>query len=278
MPIVGDGAGFRSQSGYAGEHSVQFYHPDMPQGTDKTLIVSTGLDGVKWSYELNVQSFPTYAGEVVQILGAYINDMTISGTVHTYYEMEQIYKYFATYLSIASQGTGVVEGEGAYNQTAMTMIYAHRGWQFKIQPITLPGFKYSRDVVAPTWQLTAHIVDGTGDVRSVEDMVKTSILNQSENGGFDLTGEIGYTADNPFSAPYPGNFDPNKTGASFSDFADYYNKLIPAYMQGDFSSITQGLGSKPAFGQTAPDDSDFGNTWAKEVKAVHQQIQATHKP
>jgi hypothetical protein len=45
---------------------------------------STGLERVAWGYTLNTANFPTYAGEVVQILSCYVEDLEITGVVQTY--------------------------------------------------------------------------------------------------------------------------------------------------------------------------------------------------
>ena len=80
-----------------------FHHELVNNGVP--LVVTTGLDEIAWAYALNTATFPTYGGEVVQILSVYIDDMEVEGTVRTYAEAEAIYSFFMKYFTIATQGT-----------------------------------------------------------------------------------------------------------------------------------------------------------------------------
>lgn len=233
-------------NGLGPSHLVKFSHPNVG-----SLSIDTGMDAIAWSYELNVETFPTYGGQVVQILGVYIGDLSVQGSVRTYSKMEQIYRFFAEYIQQASQGRSqnAERNTDSYNQQPVTFEYPHRGWQFKIMPLRAPGFRYSRDLVVPEWRLVAHVVDNTGDAQSLKDMVVQNIMGADASEVLALKGEIGFKANDPFSSPYP-EFDPDKINESFSDLADVYNKLIPSYLEGDFSSLTEGLGARPAFGVT----------------------------
>lgn len=233
--------------------NLLFSHPQVG-----SITVDTGMDEIGWSYNLNIANFPTYGGEVVQILSVYIEDLLVKGTVRTYPDMEKIYTFFAKYMLAATQGT---KGVGSYDQTPMTMMYGPREWTFFIQPISTPGFLYDRETVAPQWQLQAHVVDNTPDVSALKDMVVKQVLDGQDNQGFALSGIIspdsGDPANNPFSAPgtMSGNtFNPlsaTQVQEDIGKYADYYNSLIPSYMKGDFSSIESEIGSKPAFGSTS---------------------------
>src|ERR1019366_7215700 len=150
--------------------AVYFTHPVHQPGISiGDLEIDTGIDDADWAYGLNTVTFPTYGGEVVQILSVYIDDLTLHGTLSTYRQMEAIYKYFARYIQIASQGTKSVPGIGdsisgsAYNLWPITFSYPERNWFFKIIPLAVPGFRYGRDVVTPTWQIKAHVVDDSPD-------------------------------------------------------------------------------------------------------------------
>lgn len=248
--------------------NLLFSHPQVG-----SITVDTGMDEIGWSYNLNVANFPTYGGEVVQILSVYIDDLLVTGTVRTYTDMEEIYDFFASYMLIATQGN---KGVGSYDQTPMTMTYSTRQWSFVIQPISVPGFAYDVETVTPKWQLQAHVVDETPDVSALKDLVVTQVLNGEDNQNFALSGIIspdsGDPAQNPFSAPgtVSGNtFKPlseAETQEDLGKFADYYNSFIPAYMKGDYSSLTSELGSKPAFGSTSAPTS-----------STQEEIQGTTK-
>lgn len=219
--------------------NLLFQHPHVG-----SLTVDTGMDEISWGYNLNTVNWPTYGGEVVQILSVYIDDMQVMGTVRTYEDAEDIYTFFANYIAIATQGNA---GHGSYDQTPMTMTYAPRGWHFDIQPLTVPGFGYSFDLVAPVWQMTAHIVDSSPDVHHLQDLISDHILN---NENFALTGRISPDYSNPDTNPFQTYIPHSQKDAQaqIQKYADYYNSLIPSYVHGDFSSLWTGIGSKPNFG------------------------------
>src|SRR5580658_5023480 len=125
--------------------SVIFRHEKVNNG--RPLVVNTGADEVAWAYVLNTAKYPTYGGEVIQILSCYVDDMQIQGTVRTYKEAEDIYEFFISYYVIASQGSGGT----SFEQRPMIMEYPERQWTFFIQPLGTPTFTYSLETIAPKW-------------------------------------------------------------------------------------------------------------------------------
>lgn len=225
-----------------------------------TMTIGINPDDIAWSYNLNTANFPTYGGEVIQILSIYIDDLYLTGMVRTYDDLERIYKYFAEYISIASQGES---GHGEYNQIPMRMTYLPRNWTFIIQPLKIPAFKYSRDTVAPKWQLQAHVVDETaGNYEELKQMIEVETLSGLHGEGvepFKLKGIIsplsGDPENNPFSAPgtkfgekFSTTTDYRGKTESLNELAVHANTLLNSYISGDYSSITQDIGSRPAFG------------------------------
>lgn len=259
------------------EAKVIFTHPSLTP-----LQVSVNPDEITWAYGLNTASFPTYGGEVVQILSMYFDDMTIKGTVGTYAEIEKIYGWFLLYIQTATQGQ---TGTGSYNTTPITFLYPARGWQFTIYPKSLPSFKYGTEVVAPSWTITAAVAEPEAELTELV-MDEATLAAAASTGGFEpfgtTTAAIGYNDDNPFSdpaaappptdaadssaptAPHPppgvsgphgttagaraGDKPGDKTSAESTaaydfkaankDLADFFNKLIPAYLQKDFHDLT----------------------------------------
>lgn len=235
--------------------SITFQHDQLG-----SLQIDNGIDDAAWSYNLNTQSFPTYGGEVVQILSIYIDDLTLQGTCSTYRQIEAIYSYFAGYIQIATQGKTATGNIGtsttgvAYNLSPVVFSYPERQWSFQIYPKSVPGFHYGQQVVAPTWQLTAFVIDDSPDLNLIKDGLKALAAKQLVDGNqFSLLGEISPTSGNPDTDP----FETYTSGISqqqsvIAKYADYFNSLIPAYMKGDFSALIAGIGSKPSFGSTVP--------------------------
>lgn len=189
---------------------VSFSHPlDAQFHPSGDLNIYINPDQIVWAYGLNTQSYPTYGGEVVQILSVYFDDMTVSGTVRTYTELENIYSWFISYMQVATQGTT----SPIYNQQPVTFNYYERNWVFNIWPRSLPGFRYGRDVVAPTWTLQAAVKEPeTSFSGAIGTTLSDQIMNKATfdaqyKGQFQTfgvaTADFGSTSDlqnNPFAA------------------------------------------------------------------------------
>ncbi len=247
---------------------VHFWHEFIEGG--KPLVIETGIDEVAWSYRLNTASFPTYGGEVIQILSVFIDDLKVSGTVAQYDDAERIYRFFMRYFTIATQGASAATSSLKYEQKPMVFSYPHRGWVMEIQPLKAPGFTYATETVTPTWQMQAHVVDDSPNVDDLKELVSLSAgeLGSLENvtavphgtNSFKLTGviapDMGDPAQNPFVAPgkvgLGEKFNPAEGKAvteGLGKIADYYNHLLPSYLGGDFSNVVTEIGAKPAFGR-----------------------------
>jgi hypothetical protein len=263
-----------------GSNEVSFSHPQIG-----TLIIKTGLERVAWGYTLNTANFPTYAGEVVQILSCFVEDLEVTGVVQTYSDMETIYTFFLQYLQIATQGDkkqGQQPGISAYNQTPMDFTYPHRGWAFKVIPTAIPGYRKGREVVVPEWRIQAFVVDEEGDVANLSDLIQQEAAIKGIVGGgdgfdegFGLEGKIKFVDDNPFSDPFTskGSEFTVERKAALTKISDFYSNLLPSYLKGDFDSLTGSIGSKPAFStdpntvsQSNLDDSSGTTTEKKKVK------------
>lgn len=195
---------------------VVFSHPSVGQ-----LNVPLSPDEITWSYGLNTNSYPTYGGEVVQILSMYVGDMKISGTVRSYDQIEEIYKWFTLYMQQATQG----RNSASYDMTPVSFEYLNRGWKFQIMPKSLPGFKYGRDIVAPQWNIEAAVVEFNDDFKSAV-MDNANLSGISPDGGFEpfgtVTAGIGYDDKNPWSQNYP----------EYSDLSESQNEAaVKAYQK-----------------------------------------------
>lgn len=246
--------------------TVMFQHEHIDGG--KPLVVRTGADEISWAYQLNIAKFPTYGGEVVQLLSVFVDDLKIAGTVRSYKEAEAIYGFFMQYFVTATQGpVANADVNEHFSQQPMIMTYEERQWQIEIQPLHAPGFIYSRETVAPKWQVQSHIVDTGLDVESLRELaLGHARLEEEVRGNFKLTGIISPAsadpATNPFIAPVTPSTKLSKTGkvefnpldakevtAGLSKIADYYSNLLPTYMKGDFSALVNTIGSKPVYGR-----------------------------
>lgn len=246
-----------------------------------TLVIDTGVDVAEWAYGLNTANFPTYGGEVVQILSVYIDDLQLSGTVTTYKQLEAIFKFFTTYMISATQGNqpNPNPGESAYNLHPVYFSYPERNWNFKLYPKSTPGFMYDLETAAPRWQLISHIVDDSPDLSVIKDGIKgaaTKSISVSQNGtlpsgryvqdlnALSLTGNISPKSSDPNTDPFE-TFDQGaqQENQDITKYVDYYSSLIPAYMRGDFVNLTTDIGSSPSLGKG---QHGTGNTNQATVK------------
>lgn len=225
---------------------VIFSHPNHPDPTP--LSIDTGANEIRWGYGLNTQTYPTYGGEVVQILSAYTDNLRIGGDIKDYTQAEHIYKWFIQYFAIASQGVG----SPSFIETPVTFAYPRRGWTLKVQPLSLPQFAYGTEIVAPQWQMQANVVE-------TDPRMDAFTLERATISGFnfdEIHAGIGYDDQNPFSDPAAnpdiktstnksdsGKFDPMP---HLNQIADFYNSLLQSYLGGDFDPNSyQYLFSKP---------------------------------
>jgi hypothetical protein len=209
------------------------------------LTVDIKPDQITWSYGLNTVSYPTYGGEVVQILSCFIEDMVIAGTTRNYRKLEEIHRYFINYIQIATQGGG-----GSFDPRPIQMRYPHRGWTFGIHPKGLPRFQYGRDVVAPVWMVVSAVAEPDQDLEA-KVMDKAMMEAVESSGDFKLfgkvTGNIGYEPDDPFRTPFVTSKKPGtELRNAYGDLGDFYNKLIPAYLNSDFDELSADY-SRPTF-------------------------------
>lgn len=256
---------------------VTFTHPRLAL---TPLEISVNPDQVTWAYGLNTMSYPTYGGEVVQILSVYFDDMTLTGTVSTYAEMEVIYGWFIAYMQYATQG----RDNPSYDQHPVTFSYPERAWQFNIWPKALPGFRYGRDVVAPTWSLVAAVSETSDSdtTLSLTDLVKQAAIADTAKGDVALfgkaTGDFGTTGNlqkNPWASP---DADPTRAkGETVTAWAakvaqqegDHFSQFLSSYEADNtltIPNLSKVLISQPAKHSGAPSSGADGPTQKKGAK------------
>lgn len=231
------------------DNRVIFSHPQISP-TLGDLVIYTGAQSITWTYGLNTQSFPTYGGEVVQILSAYIDDLTISGQVGSYKMMERIYSWFLMYMNIATQGyRGATQANGTqYNEVDVTMQYPMRGWTMSIRPKSIPNMAYGTDIVVPQWFMTAAVTEPDTQMTALS-MAQGKI----EGAGLSsLSAGIGFIPNDPFQSPDGDNAVNQKAflgakplfNVTVGNLEEWYDNMVSSYASGDVSSLT-GSGPSP---------------------------------
>ncbi len=171
---------------------VTFSHPQLP-----TLYVQYAPVEVDWSYNLITHETNTYAGQVIQVLGVNFDRFTISGrfgnegnkdytrgeswihrnnapTIANSSGITQMWTWFRTYMSIASQGvprsSGISNAYDNYNQQPVTITYegtyddiliddnkSEISW--RVYPVNFPSFKISNENFAPEWRVECQVYE-----------------------------------------------------------------------------------------------------------------------
>ncbi len=215
---------------------------------DRDLTIQTGANSIQWGYGLNTQTMPTYGGEVVQVLSAFVDDITIQGDLKTYKKLEQIYKWFLEYIQIATQSN-------QFDEHPVHMYYPERSWHLKIKPMNMPGFREATDVTAPQYQIVANVTEG-------DPAMEKYTMEEAKNKNFDfsnITAGIGWDDDNPFTDFYAqgSNYDLQQVTGRITD---WYQNLIPSYLNHNFDDLfkTGFFGSKPLLDNSSNDKGKGG--------------------
>jgi hypothetical protein len=273
--------------------TAHFSHPNSYVGN---LAIENGLDQAQWSYNLNTQVYPTYGGEVIQILSVNIGDITLGGSITTYQQAQLIYSFFARYFQIATQGASAsssgdsaVAAGMAYNQQPMTFSYPMRDWNFQIQPKSAPGFRYDVELVNPVWVMTAHVVDTSNEggtlaqiKQAIKDQVSAAangveasvaaLFTNSNNSFNTLTDQISPNFNDPNTDPFQ-TYDEGAQQAeqALGGVADYYASLVSAFGNGAINSLTGGVGSQPAASSPAKGKAQAAKK-AQTVSGGHRAV------
>lgn len=192
---------------------VMFSHPSIK----KKLVINTGMDEIRWPFALNVNIIPTYGGEVQQILSAYVDRMTITGSTTSNDQLKEIYEWFLQYMNVA----------GLHNRSerAIRFQYPERGWDFWIQVVSLPNYTLGFDKIGTPWSLTAEVVTDN-DLN----YLVSHTMSVMQDFKFDSSMfNIGFIYDDPRNSPT--GFDPGKA----DNYANNFQSLLGAWATGDFA-------------------------------------------
>lgn len=133
---------------------------------------------IEWSYTIKLSETPTVGGKVVQVYGAEIGDLTVSGSFGVGGWKEQA-EFLKAMKEVANkQVYDSVHGRGA---DPLVFAYPPRDWHFYVYLTGYTDGRSSRAVDLanenlhnPGWQLTLMIVEGvTADLRqaSIDDFI-----------------------------------------------------------------------------------------------------------
>jgi hypothetical protein len=220
---------------------ITFSHPYV-----NGALTIDGIYEIQWAYELITSSQATYGGEVIQILGANVGPIQISGKSPHRAEQERIRRWFVSYMQAA--------GLTRRDQRPVHVAYPERGWEFDIFPVSLP-WAVNVENFAPEWSIQAEMAanaDGLAAATMSEFTFSSGFLKEFQGIGFSpsMYDQIA--------------FDSQTVGQNF-------NLLLASWQTGDY----QQFGFSP-FGNDGVsfDESEvemyrryFGSEWLIEPEA-----------
>jgi hypothetical protein len=191
-----------------------------------------GIGGISWSYKLNYNAVDTYGGQVVQILGISIENLSIRGNFggenpqwgevirnvkgkevlldrfgdtrwiqqydHPWANgIRQMGDWFRQYFQATTQGElGALSRPGQrFSQKAMVFTFPARGWKFTIRPTDFPQIQIDNQTLNPEWVVQADFVENLESDRSFLDDVTDFAYNQLS----EMKVGVGFKRQNPFS-------------------------------------------------------------------------------
>jgi hypothetical protein len=232
----------------------------------KTITLYLSPNNVTWRYQLRTNVIDTYGGQVVQILGVSIEDLTIrgyfgnegmwgfendeKGNYSSRYEngdykkwkqvdgeslslrngMVQLSEWFKTYFYHVTQA-------GNFEKDNMIFSYPHLNWLWKIRPIDFPRVRFANNELMPQWELKCDFIEDLQNyafLQQVTESAKKALTRFRDN--------IGWSEFIEWSQPLYKTQENRKEVArqiatSYSDFigSDFTEKEIETLITRGFS-------------------------------------------
>jgi len=219
----------------AAQVDLIFSHPSMKdgEGSPDVLTITTGMDKVGWSYNLNTRKYQTYGGEVIQILSANVGTLRIQGTCRDYEDLDRIYGWFRRYFF--NLRAIHLNDPNAVAQHPVKISYPHRGWEWDVYITKAPDYRIGRDVVAPNWQVEAEFFHPEDkDTLSVE--IRNSFISSLTDGI--VPDKILRGLEGLYNDPLPntggGSIDTVSPDEIANTMGDNFQRMIASWTFGDF--------------------------------------------
>jgi hypothetical protein len=233
------------------------------QGQPQMIELDLAPTGVSWEYNLRTQVFNTYGGQVVQILGVDISNVTISGLFgfeswfgkkfdgkkwnSLYNQNEgagrsqqyvwqndstvknglmQMAHWFRAYFNAVTQP--------GYDQHPMYFSYPARGWWWPIRPRSFPTIRVAQESFAPTWVVQADYLQYLQD-----QVIQNSILDSVKAEIDKLTPGVGtYTEFLQFMEPQT-NIPPANAVTNLQNNMTHYGSYVSNTSAAEAAQIMQ---------------------------------------
>jgi len=179
--------------------------------TPNTITLYLSPNNVNWEYNLKTNIINTYGGQVVQILGVSIENLTIEGffgsegmwgfnrgrnnnlinerfndsNVKSWESgklgsgLYQLSEWFKTYFYRITQA-------GNFNKEYMVFKYPHMGWEWNIRPLEFPRVRFANDELLPQWRITCDFIEDlqSNFTQEITKSAKAALGRMRNNVGF----------------------------------------------------------------------------------------------
>jgi hypothetical protein len=179
--------------------------------TPNTITLYLSPNNVSWDYNLKTSVINTYGGQVVQILGVSIDNLTIEGffgsegmwgfntdsrgnfvnerfnnsDIKTWKDgkmasgLYQLSEWFKMYFYRITQA-------GNFNKEYMVFKYPHMGWEWNIRPLDFPRIRFANDELLPQWRITCDFIEDlqSNFTQEVTKSAKSALGRMRNNVGF----------------------------------------------------------------------------------------------
>lgn len=230
-----------------------------------TLYLSP--NNVTWDYTLKTNVIDTYGGQVVQILGVSIENMTIEGffgsegmwgwnvnneghLTSSRFEQEsakdylndpmksglyQLSEWFKEYFYKVTQ-------YGNFQTENLVFHYPHMDWEWNIRPLDFPRVRFANDELLPQWQLKCDFIEDKQGTFTQE------VTNSAKVALTKLEGKVGFSRFIEWSEPmYKSAEDRTKVasdvGVKYSEFVgkEFTDDEVKILAAGGFSFPSKNL-------------------------------------
>jgi hypothetical protein len=131
---------------------------------------------ISWPYEIQTAVTSTIGGKVVQVLGASLGDLTVTGTFGTGGWQEEV-QFLSQITAIAENQTNATSG------VPVRFYYPPRGFDFQVYVKAITPIRHTAAEFNPSWELTLFIVqDNFGITKTLAKDAMDAFIHRISTG------------------------------------------------------------------------------------------------
>lgn len=136
---------------------------------------STDPESIRWNFRIKANRQRTIGGQVIQILGVKISDLTVTGRFGAETSLEPWQEYNQFRAKIKDWVNTLQQDPAA---TPLRFIYGPRNWDFGVYVKAFAPIQHTNENIAPQFQLTLFINDGTNSIaKGIKDLYMKRLMD-----------------------------------------------------------------------------------------------------